>query len=310
MIFGHAPVPTGDTRIVIYAFHMPLFFMISGFLYKSISLRHEIVRCFKCLYIPYLCYVAILYPYAVWKHGDILSTQRIIELLTGSLESTSAVYSHLWFIFALMSIRIIAALFRKENTLVLCGVFLLGYRIISPYISTGRDLDIFQLQSAILCYPFFATGQIVRRYDVLQRIYNFSLISKVLLGITTLFFLIRFSVANECIGTFINDYGRELDVFYTNAILLSLLTMYIFRCFLNKPSKVVYYLSIGTLVILAFHKFLIGKITEGYGGYNVFTVFLGSIATALCFVIPIILLKRYTPFLLGKGFKLSIFNKK
>lgn len=43
MIYGHGNL-CGDLRNYAYSFHMPMFFLISGMLYKPLSLRDTLTR--------------------------------------------------------------------------------------------------------------------------------------------------------------------------------------------------------------------------------------------------------------------------
>ena len=57
VILGHAPA---KGHIFIYMFHMPLFFMLSGFLYKRTNFKSEIKKSFRSLIIPYLIFNLLL----------------------------------------------------------------------------------------------------------------------------------------------------------------------------------------------------------------------------------------------------------
>lgn len=65
MVAGHAGAPVLFTHF-IYLFHMPIFFMISGYLFKDTdsdsieSVKYFIVRRIKSLYFPYLLLQVLL----------------------------------------------------------------------------------------------------------------------------------------------------------------------------------------------------------------------------------------------------------
>lgn len=53
VILGHLSAPNQIARILVYSFHMPLFFFISGYLYKSKDLKKVIINGEKNYY--FLC---------------------------------------------------------------------------------------------------------------------------------------------------------------------------------------------------------------------------------------------------------------
>lgn len=58
VILGHLSAPNQITRILVYSFHMPLFFFISGYLYKSKDLKKVIINGVKKLLFPVWFFVA------------------------------------------------------------------------------------------------------------------------------------------------------------------------------------------------------------------------------------------------------------
>lgn len=275
--------------------------MASGFLFKPRTFKEESVKCFKSLYLPYLFFMLLLYPYAIFKHNDIFSVMRIVEILTGALEHTSAVYSSLWFVIAIASMRIVMSVFSKVHPVVLAFSSILIYRLSISYFEMGGK-DFFQLQTVLLCIPFFIFGKIVNSEKLLDKVHNLNWQSKIILFSSVLIFIVGFSVANGEVGTFANIVGHSLSLFYVNAIVLCFFIMYIFCFYIDIKSNVVTTISVGTLLILAFHKFLVGK-AELFGLEGALFVFVYSVAVVLLFYLPIRMLLAYAPFLLGKGFQ-------
>jgi len=58
VVYGHTPGHLFGQ--VIFLFHMPLFFIISGMLYKQRPVVHEIQRSLYSLILPYFIYNAII----------------------------------------------------------------------------------------------------------------------------------------------------------------------------------------------------------------------------------------------------------
>ena len=71
MIIGHVNTPLRD---FIFSFHMPLFFFISGYLYKDRCINDILHRCIDRILIPYLAtclFIWLVYIIAVhnWAWG-------------------------------------------------------------------------------------------------------------------------------------------------------------------------------------------------------------------------------------------------
>jgi fucose 4-O-acetylase-like acetyltransferase len=56
----YAHVPNAPLSSIVFLFHMPFFFMISGWLYKTRPFKEEWRRTCRCLILPYLIYNAVL----------------------------------------------------------------------------------------------------------------------------------------------------------------------------------------------------------------------------------------------------------
>lgn len=72
VVVGHLPMQQ-EARNFIYQFHMPLFFIISGYLYKSRPLKEEVKIDYKRLLIPYLGFSLIGVCWCtITKHYNII----------------------------------------------------------------------------------------------------------------------------------------------------------------------------------------------------------------------------------------------
>ena len=65
VVYGHIPQTEGSfLPFYICTFHIPLFFFISGYLTKTRhDTKEEIKKCMHSLFIPYILYNIIFYPY-------------------------------------------------------------------------------------------------------------------------------------------------------------------------------------------------------------------------------------------------------
>ena len=78
VIWGHVPMQS-ETHTIIYSFHMPLFFLISGYLYNPKgTIKEELYKDLKTLLLPYLIYQFIFYPY--WFVRELIVPHQVIKI--------------------------------------------------------------------------------------------------------------------------------------------------------------------------------------------------------------------------------------
>lgn len=112
MIMGH--IGFGERfDFFIHAFHMPIFFFISGFLYKdcrSVSFKKYFVKKFRSLIIPYISFGIIHFTISVFLYGyNIEYLKHLLFINTDGLPIAGA----LWFLTALFFVDIIYYLIDK-----------------------------------------------------------------------------------------------------------------------------------------------------------------------------------------------------
>ena len=111
VVLGHVP-STFEYRWVIYLFHMPLFFVLSGYLFKLATPREELVRSFKSLMVPYFIYSFALFAlwsikYKTFSMGLLLN---IMFANQNAMGSTATSLCPLWFLVSLFIMRIFTSL--------------------------------------------------------------------------------------------------------------------------------------------------------------------------------------------------------
>ena len=244
IIAGHTLGYENAAYPFIYVFHVPLFFMVSGFFYKHQELRNQLKKDFRRLLLPYFfvtlveVVLVVLFEYFIKHHLCIP-----IQLFWSSI-------SPVWFLLALFFIRFLFNfLLRCIPCHALEGAFLISsfflflthrYSILMP----------FSFSSAGGSLIFFAIGYYIKRYRILERVQNKS---SWLVPIALLFW--TNSAVNGKVDTFMNEYKLwVLD--YVGAIsgvyLTFLISKYVaMRCrgFASLLSKAGFY----SLVIICFH---------------------------------------------------------
>lgn len=166
----------GWTHEIIYAFHMPLFFFISGFLFnvnKYSSFQTFLVKRFKRLIITYFIYSFV--TWGIWfifryvRH-DLVKSYWMPLLQTFIAQGSGSYLVHnsaLWFIPCLLAVEIMFFFISRLSeglkisvcfVMALVGV-LLAHSLGDAYLfNMPWNLDV-----ALLALPFYGTGNILRK---------------------------------------------------------------------------------------------------------------------------------------------------
>lgn len=168
---------------IIYSFHMPLFVLISGYLFyyseKKRDLIHVIKDKFLGLIVPLIFFDIIMFILSLYTHRLVFSLDSFMSIILTR-------YWFFWTIFILSSVvSLINFLFKSKYNFI---IFILIY-IITFFIP---DIWLFDLIN--YSYPFFIIGYLVNKYDILNKnfIKNHLNIYFVVLNITFIIMLLFF----------------------------------------------------------------------------------------------------------------------
>ncbi len=181
VVYGHLLQKTGNWKFfqlhelwnIIYLFHMPLFFILSGYMYKS---SHSVKKIFITLVVPYLIYQILFFPAALLVHRSegftalYLVKQALGGLLGDGYDTQISYYDCIpcWFIVSIIQIRLLfyfVPINKITSTalMILCPVYIL-------FLHYNR-LDLyFCLDSTCMAIPYFLTGYYLAKKDVMSTI--------------------------------------------------------------------------------------------------------------------------------------------
>lgn len=159
VIVGHFYAPPNLAGRVIYSFHMPLFFIVSGYFVKDYRIKKNLIRSCKGLLIPYVCGMGIIMVIdCVTADGSqkLASAIQVLVDMVGGMCKESAVFpvfrdvDMLWFLPSLFACRMLY-------------VFAMNVTEKSKYSSSIRIIVItvlafVGLASPILTYEYFPWG--------------------------------------------------------------------------------------------------------------------------------------------------------
>ena len=276
VIYGHT-LSSHSFRYVIYSFHMPLFFFLSGlvFTYDKYSIKTTFKKSIKGLLIPYIFFA--LLSYLVWILNNGISSLSVLKILghLGGIvygnSSTLFFNDILWFLpclfIAKVGFGIVTKLLkRKELIFASLIVFsLLGYfvSVLFPIIRLP-----FGIESALTAIVFLGLGSMyATNKNAFTKIKSQTFINRYSFVLLPFLALFCFSIATISL----NMYGQQADIrlnhinnyflFYIAAISGVVFTLLASK--IIHKNFILEYIGKNTLILFALHPLVfiyIGKL--------------------------------------------------
>lgn len=311
IIWGHC-FPPGMSGF-IYAFNVPVFFIISGYLTKREESMGICMRKIGTnLAIPYFILAFIKVAGYIIKHlDDGQWLWSIIAVLGGfhNLHDASGC-NNLWFVYSLIIIKILYQLFATDKARILV---MSVAAVIGAIIYNELNLDwMWSVTNVMLALPFFMLENYFATYGK-SRFDKFQTIIKENTAKTALpMLLISAAITllvgkyNDTADMFQNQYGNNIVLFAIGAISGSAMIL-ILSVMLDKFDwKIIRITSVGTIVTLVFHRELLHSMLKLIRKSDLdivmqnIAMFLLSAAVLLAFVPIIMIVKRILPIVLGR----------
>lgn len=263
MIVGHMEI-SELTRIYIYSFHMPLFFMMSGmFFKKERSFVESLKASTRTLLMPYfifsfinlsICWISpYLHPELYYEmHGKDVLIAAIKGMLIGSDQITPTSFmplGALWFLISLFTIQVISSALSKMIKKDVAFVFISTCISISLFFVIKTNA-LFSIRSTMMALPFYVWGYYLRSLNIQNIPYKDVSSIAMILYFIFIIPLNGFCTIDECI------YGKSIILFYLNAIVGACMLL-IICTLLSKRYKLKFLKIIGrnTIAILGLHSF-------------------------------------------------------
>jgi fucose 4-O-acetylase-like acetyltransferase len=262
VIFGHLLQKTcfnmsGVKELweIIYLFHMPCFFILSGFLYK----KGKVVKIVLSLIVPYIIYQSVFLLYNILvglkDAGNLWDITRLsfMGFLMGDGYNTpisQVLCLPCWFIINIIQLRIIFHFvdINKRNSIIfiLASIFFL-------YLRRYLSFDLyFCIDSTIMSIPYFIIGYYFRNfYDIKGLKINFLL--SILILTVLLFGIYSYNGFAQMNGPSV---GRDPILNYAGGLSGSAIVIFIAMLIKNGNSLVLN-ISRNTLFIIFFHWLLL-----------------------------------------------------
>ena len=293
VVLGHVLKDNAQLfKVVIYSFHMPLFFFLSGFLHKlKIGRGKYFLSILKQLVIPFLIFNGLTFITKIKDipiDGVFVVTCDFLKELGESIYLGELPIGPSWFILSLIWMKIIMFFllrirsdFRSLSIVGITWVIVLAVFYTSNF---PKIPNYFHLGSSLLSFPFYIAGYLLKlkykdsvawlkkRYWMISLIFALYLVGLSFNGFTSL---------EGCVV------GNHVLFMYLSGICGTLLVV-ISTHLLKNQNKWVYILSCGTIVILCTHGFLLNTTINKYPLFELYSVEWYSYAIIGCLVIMLI----------------------
>ena len=300
VIFAHCPFVPPLLDTLICGFHMPAFFIISGYLHKYAP---DMITCFKknakrllvpALLFSILCYVIWLTKYLL-LHKSFLMDECVKKPLLGLFIYDNGMATPMcgviWFLVVLFMCFLLLDFIYMHfgKTGIISATLLCIMASIVFFRFDYKDFQYgFYLQRAIISFPFVAFGALLRGTSIRRQK---ALLPKSLA--LTVAYIVLVSI-NGRTGIYSCTFGQSVLTYYAASITGSLALFHWMAIFKHAPSFIVK-ISSGTIVILCLHQTMIPVFTHVW----VNPYFITAMTAILCYL-AISLFDRYLPWFVGK----------
>ena len=180
VILGHIEIPS-PLKNIIYNFHMPLFFFVSGCFFKAVPLHFFLKKKWHQLLIPWLFFATILFLFLfVLNFYDTHSlttalwtpTESVLSGLSGN-ENAYVLFHTIWFIICLLEVSVLYIVISKLplsickqiiiNTLSLL-FYVIGYLLNKKGINVPYFLD-----TALSAFIYYHLGHLFMQKQIYKK---------------------------------------------------------------------------------------------------------------------------------------------
>lgn len=308
IVWGHC-FPEGLCGF-IYAFNVPVFFIISGYLcHREASFGKCFDKTLHNLIIPYFILAAIKVAGPVIKHiGDGEWIWSVAAVLGGfhSLNDAPGC-SNLWFVYSLVIVKLLFQVSSGKRDIALAMACLAGAVVYNDILHLEWR---WAVSNCLLAYPFFIIGNSLRDKDILQRLvtsarqyrYVAALAAALLIAVTYIV-----GTQNGQAKLYMGQYANNIVLFAVGALTGSMAVFVLSALLDGVRLKITRVISSGTIVILVFHRELLHPLLKEIGKTDTSSlltvntlVFVSAVIVVMAFYPIILLVKRFIPIVLGR----------
>jgi hypothetical protein len=332
IIAVHLPQVNEQLIYWISSFCIALFFFTSSLVDKGKPVGETFRKGFNSLMIPYfwfylstyIWWLTVVYPHDPEYYGEAsvftLFIKPFIGMFVGEVRVTPfSLSSHitLWFIPALFVAKLIFSFLlsigkKKYPALIVFNLFAIGFTYLFPL--TNCNL-LFNLDNICMIFPFYTLGYFCKEYILNVNFGKIGNLTLVVFFVSVGWILSQVNGGVD-VGQF--SYGKNIFLFYIDNILGIAGIIFFAKLFSGCANKFWVNMAQNTIIILAFesplriliatlYNFIIGQppvyAEVAYTWYE--TLFISTLTLFACLV-PIYVINKYLPFMLGARRKPSL----
>lgn len=296
VVYTHLFTSDDPFRLWVYTFHMPLFFLISGFFHKKKTVSQTILDNIYRLIIPAFFFILL----GIIVYTCIYGLNEICLCVVGSLKGivfgrNIPANNVIWFLFVLFwdNILLNTALRNKWFFFVLPFLYM---------VSLCSYFKFLHFAQAMFSLPFYSLGYFFRLYIVDEQLFNKHNKYYAIVGGAFLFMSIGLTQINSDVSMHLCHPGNadgwyRYLLFYLNGLVGSLFVICISKCL---PSVYMENISKGLISILG-GQFFFMLVYDEYVGRNqnmIFSLIVAVFIMVICIKMHY-LLAKYAPFCIG-----------
>lgn len=290
VIFGHFPFTPEIVfwKNIVYTFHMPLFFVISGFLHKQEQLS---ITSFKkivfSLVIPYIIYnILYIIPFLFISdtHDILIKTKSVILLREIPNAPT-------WFFIILFFVKLIGLYFKTEKQYLVVSASFIVLFFIQSFFSIP---NIFLFKTLFLAFPFYILGFMLKKIPLFKHQKTASII----LFLCSLVLIYTFTIHYGRVDMYAGITGN-LFFYFPVASMMSISVLYISQ-YIPLKNNFIKTISRGTMLIVGTHWFITDIVKYFYPNINLLHILSLTLIITLLYYMPIHYTFNRLPLLYGK----------
>lgn len=239
----------------VYAFNVPVFFILAGFLFKEGQSRPVFWRkLWWQLLVPMIAISVFNNAYLIVNdilHHRLDSSRFLFPV--GMLAGEQHFLDVCWFVYTLVLLKVISFFVRGNRLRCLLAVaFLVAAFFVAPEIQSHGWCN--AALCVLLSYPFFVIGHLVKTGGFAERrLPWWACVSGALFSLVALFFITK---ANGEVFIYSFVYGNSLSLYILGGVTGTALLFFFSKLF-DHPADWVRTLSAGSIITLGFHRYFI-----------------------------------------------------
>ncbi|MFR8943204.1 MAG: acyltransferase family protein [Bacteroides eggerthii] len=287
MVVCHAGL-YGIPQHIIYAFHMPAFFIISGYLFRPHNWRSLLIR--YCIPVLFFSLINLCYnlTFEYLRGSSINITQYLLEYIPPFYRytpHTPSLFPGIWFIEGLLCCQLLLGIPWIYRNYKVVGCMCVLFSSLQTVFIGNTELQYYYIFRIPAILPFLCLGIYIKKIFNIQ----YSIFNKIII-IITLIIVIPLSLLNGTIDMISNTFGINYIIFFVNAAITSLLFFHICACF--SPKRSIEILSNGTLLILGTHMIYISIWNTITGHININRQFSATFISLIVLICSIYFTKK------------------